>query len=255
MRFLAFFFVFSLQNLWSSPEIDTLYVTSNEDTLEFEKKSKIIYFICPLSNCDKQKYLEKFSVLLKKKRIQNINNVNFQIVFFHDNVKYRSKGLRIRFSKIDSLILFNDFNVVFQNFDKNQLLFTSNREEIKKTYNLFFYNFGNLAKVNLNESIACYSSTDERIPNYENFISQLVNPVFSELERISFLEDSIKKLNVQLDTLFDRLKKFDERMEKLEGKAIPLNYPLNENQPINNKCESKEESPNTRRRNESKEKN
>ncbi|MBM3186627.1 MAG: hypothetical protein FJZ67_10015 [Bacteroidetes bacterium] len=155
---------------------------------------------------------------------------------------------------MDSLILFNDFNVVFQNFDKKQLLFTSNREEIKKTYNLTLYNFSNLAKVNLNESIACYSSTDERIPNYENFISQLVNPVFSELERISFLEDSIKKLNVQLDTLFDRLKQFDKRMEKLEGKANPSNTPI-ENQPINNKGESKKESPNPRRRNDSKEKN
>jgi hypothetical protein len=248
---LFFVFSFFFRFGFSSPIVDTVRIEFNEKNNIFISKNPTVYFFCPTFHINEEKYFEQFWKLLGKRKIQKIDSVDFTIVLFKENQFNPSKGAKCSFNS-DSLII-NDFSVLLMNFDSTSVLKNHQRNELKKYFEVNFV-FKNFAKVSLLPSIACFNNLAERIPQYENFISELINPIYSEEERISFLEDSIKKLNVQLDTLFERLKKFDKRMEKLEGKATPSNTPI-ENQPINNKGESKKESPNPRRRNDSKEKN
>jgi hypothetical protein len=242
---LFFVFSFFFRFGFSSPIVDTVRIEFNEKNNIFISKNPTVYFFCPTLHINEEKYFEQFWKLIGKRKIQKIDSVEFIIVLFKENQFNPSKGAKCSFNS-DSLII-NDFSVLFMNFDSTSVLKNHQRIELKKYFEVNFV-IKNFSQVSLLPSIACFNNLAERIPQYENFISELINPIYSEVERISFLEDSIKKLNNQLDILFDRLNKLDTRLEKLESEVTPINTPTNENRPSNKKGESKEESPNPIRR-------
>lgn len=221
MKQLIIFLFLSISQInWAQPKIDTITILSNESIVKFESELQSIYFFCPISSVKKSEYLDKYSDFIKKKKIQALSETHLKMIFFNDNPKNRSKGLRAYFSKEDSLIIINEFAVIFQNFEGSKLIFTSQREEIKKYYGIKFYSKSNLSNVSINESVGCYNSLSERIPNYENFISQLINPIFSESERITFLEDSINLYKRQIESLEKKLLIQSNRIDEIEKKIL-----------------------------------
>lgn len=183
MKDLFFFvFIFICFNSIAKPEIDTINVYDNSKQLNLKCEKETIYFFCPVNSLTKEVYLEKFEKLYKKRKIQSINNLNFCLVFFKKGIS-KSKGLNIYFSKIDSLLFINEFTVIFQNFDRNKIEKTGKRTEIDKYYNTFFYSTSNLSKINFEDSVTCFNSLDEKILVYENYISQLINPVYSDSKK------------------------------------------------------------------------
>ena len=201
MRKIFFFILlFVCFNSMAKPEIDTIIIADNSKKNIFKCENEKIYFFCPINSLSKEVYLEKFEKFNKKRNIQSIEKLNFCIVFYKIGIK-KSKGLNITFSKIDSAIFINDFSVVFQNFEKSKLEKTGKRLEIDKYYNTNFFSNSNLASISIEESVTCFNSYDERILLYENYISQLINPVYSDSEKISMLNDELVNTNAKVDEL------------------------------------------------------
>jgi hypothetical protein len=143
-------------------------------------------------------------------------------VFFNAGTNL-SKGIKVKINGHDPLEYINDFSCIFQNFSQRELVIHASRNEMLKYYITEFYNGTSSVNVKLKEDIACYSSLAERIPNYENYISQLFKPVYSELELIQSLKDSLTVANQKIDNLQNKLDsqnkeliKFKERLELLE---------------------------------------
>ena len=215
-------YFFQICIVWATPEVDTFKLTNNSKDLEISAKQKSIYFFCPVNSTSEELYLEKFDILFRKKKIQNIDGLAFNIVFFNSGTNL-SKGLKIKIKGHETLVYINDFSCVFQNFLQREMVIHASRIEMLKYYITDFYSGTSSVNVKLKEDIACYSSLAERIPNYENYISQLFKPVYSELELIQSLKDSFAVANQKIDNLQNRLDsqnkeliKFKERLELLE---------------------------------------
>jgi hypothetical protein len=115
--FLACFYCF---NIVAKPSFDTLSVSHNSKLLRLESKKQSIYIFCPINSFTKEIYLEKFDKLFKKSKIQAIDSLDFKLIFYKRSTN-KSKGLNIYFSNIDSLLLVNEFEVYFQNFEKEKI--------------------------------------------------------------------------------------------------------------------------------------
>lgn len=208
-------------NLIAKPSFDTLSVSDNSKILLLKSEKKSIYIFCPINSLDytKEIYLEKFDKLYKKSKIQAIDSVNFKLIFYKRSTN-KSKGLNIYFSKLDSLVLVNDFEVYFQNFERDEIYKTSQRSDIKKRYVTSFKSDSKLSKVDISENVSCFNNLAERIPEYENFISQLVNPVYSDAENIVKLYDALKEQEKKIDSLNNDLinnkKQLDSLLKRIE---------------------------------------
>lgn len=234
MRNLIFFVtIFVCFNSIAKPEIDTIIIADNSKKIIFKCDTEKIYFFCPINSLSKEVYLEKFEKFFKKRNIQSLDKLNFCIVFYKMGIS-KSKGLNINFQKIDTTILINDFSVIFQNFEKSKLEKTGKRIEIDKYYNTSFFSNTNLARVSIEESVTCFNSYDERIPVYENYISQLINPVYSDSEKIIMLNDELKITNTKVDELLKQQQLLFNQINNLIEKIKQI-----ENQPLENKNNSK----------------
>ena len=215
-------YFFQICLVWATPEVDTIKLTNNSKDFEISANQKSIYFFCPVNSTSEELYLEKFDILFRKKKIQNIDGLAFNIVFFNSGTNL-SKGLKIKIKGHETLVYINDFSCIFQNFSQREIVIHASRIEMLKYYITDFYSGISSINVKLKEDIACYSSLAERIPNYENYIAQLFKPVYTELELIQFLKDSlavanqkIDDLQIRLDSQSKELIKFSERLDQFE---------------------------------------
>jgi hypothetical protein len=202
--------------LAAKPSFDTLSVSDNSKIISLNSEKKSIYIFCPINSSDytKEIYLEKFDKFFKKSKIQAIDSVHFKLIFYKRSTN-KSKGLNIYFSKLDSLVLVNDFEVYFQNFERDEVYNTSQRSDIKKRYVTNFKNDFKLSKVDISENVNCFNNLAERIPEYENFISQLINPVYTDAEKIVKLEVALKEQQIKIDSLNIDLNNFNKQLDSL----------------------------------------
>jgi hypothetical protein len=214
--------LFQICSIRAIPKVDTIKLNNNLKEFNLTGTQKSIYFFCPINSTSEELYLEKFNLLYRKKKIQTIDSLNFCIVFFNAGTNL-SKGIKVKIKGHDPLEYINDFSCIFENFSQRELEIHASRNEMLKYYITEFYNGTSSVNVKLKEDIACYSSLAERIPNYENYISQLFKPVYSELELIQSLKDTLAVANQKIDNLQNKLDsqnkeliKFKERLELLE---------------------------------------
>jgi hypothetical protein len=217
---LIFFFVFSFLSVFSKPNLVTFNIEKNEDKNIFFTKNSTVYFFCPTSHVKKEKYIEQIQSFINSERIDKIENLNIVLVLFIENLYDPSQGVNCYFSADDSLII-NEFCVCFQNFEKNKILKTQQRKEIIKYYDLRFLT-NSIVNICLKPT-KCFNNLSEKIFEYEKFVSELFNPIYSESEKISILEDSIKHLNFQLDNINIKLGQIERRIEIIENKEINTN--------------------------------
>lgn len=220
--FLSIIFITIFGYVNAIPKYDIIRFNDNEKIFEISHNSKLIYFFCPVNSINEDSYIEKFNLLYKKKKIQSIDSLSFNIIFFQTSTN-RSKGLKVKINGHESLVYINDFSCIFQNFSQREMVIHASRIEMLKYYISDFYSGTSSVNVKLKEDIACYSSLAERIPNYENYIAQLYKPVYTELELIQFLKDSlavanqkIDDLQIRLDSQSKELIKFSERLDQFE---------------------------------------
>lgn len=220
--FLSIIFITIFGYVNAIPIYEIIRFNDNEKTFEINQNSKSIFFFCPVNSINEETYIEKFNLLYKKKKIQSIDSLAFNIVFFQTSTN-RSKGLKVKINGYELLVYINDFSCIFQNFAQREMVIHASRIEMLKYYITDFYSGTSSVNVKLKEDIACYSSLAERIPNYENYIAQLYKPVYTELELIQFLKDSIAVANQKIDDLQIRLDsqskeliKFSERLDQFE---------------------------------------
>jgi hypothetical protein len=218
-------------NIFAAPRFEVFRQENNDEIFELKEQSKSIYFFCPLNSTNEQSYMEKFDLLFNKKKIQSIDSLTFNIVFFNSNVN-RSKGLKVQLMGLNSPILINEFNCLFQNFSAKELLRHISRNEMLKYYISEFYSGTSTINVKLKEDIACYSSLAERIPNYENYIYQLIKPNYSEIELIESLTDSLEETNLKIIELQNIIQLQESELLSIKQKLVELEGILNKPSPI-----------------------
>lgn len=229
------FFCFKL---FAKPSFDTLSIRDNSKLVRLQSESQAIFFFCPINSFSKELYLENFNKLYKKSKIQVIENVSFKLVFFYRSIN-KSKGLNVYFSDKDTLVLINDFETYFLNFDRKKVEKTSVRLEVGKRYVTSFKSESNLSLV-CNSDIFCFNNLAERIPEYEFFITQLINPIYSDAEKIMMLNDIVTVQQLKLDSLSESfailLKQYEsvrERIERIENPKPNEDNQQNKKAPIN----------------------
>lgn len=226
--------LFQICLIHAIPKVDTIKLNSNLKEFNITGTQKSIYFFCPINSTSEELYLEKFNLLYRKKKIQIIDSLNFCIVFFNAGTNL-SKGIKVKIKGHDPLEYINDFSCIFENFSQRELEIHASRNEMLKYYITEFYNGTSSVNVKLKEDIACYSSLAERIPNYENYISQLFKPVYSELELIQSLKDSLGFANQQIKELQNSLKSQSEDLSNFKERIEQLEKNSKNQQPIDNK--------------------
>ena len=110
---------------------------------------------------------------------------------------------------------------------------TIERIDISKRYGINFYGDSSLADIFIAEDVSCFSKLSERIPNYEEFISQLINPVYSTEEQIVMLNQKnielTRTVNLQNEKIaliiseLDSLKQEIEKQNQINEKTIDSN--------------------------------
>lgn len=232
-------FWFFINFTYGNPIVDTIKVTSIDTVLNFKSTEPTIHFFCLIDDEIQKEifYFQKIDILLKKKEIQKINNLKINIILFRDpNKKTKKIGLRVAFPEKDTVL--NDFVVYFQNFNKQSLIKTQNRDELSK-YKVEFISNSNLAVVKIAE-VFCADILADNILQYKDFIAQLINPVYTEKEEIEFLKDSLKIYKNLIDDIYTKLNQQNIRIYKLEN---PKEKKANSSVPNNNDKEAKETSP------------
>jgi hypothetical protein len=232
--FLSIIFITIFGYVNAIPKYEIIRFNDNEKIFEINQNSKAIFFFCPVNSINEESYIEKFNLLYRKKKIQSIDSLAFNIVFFQTSTN-RSKGLKVKINGYESLVYINDFSCIFQNFSQRELVIHASRNEMLKYYITEFYNGTSSVNVKLKEDIACYSSLAERIPNYENYISQLFKPVYSELELIQSLKDSLGLANQHIKELQNSLKSQSEDLSNFKERIEQLEKTSKNQQPIDNK--------------------
>jgi hypothetical protein len=129
--------------------------------------------------------------------------------------------------------------VYFQNFNKQSLIKTQNRNELSKIYKVEFISNSNLAVVKIAE-VFCADILADNILQYKDFIAQLINPVYTEKEEIEFLKDSLKSYKNLIDDIYTKLNQQNDRIYKLEN---PKEKNPNSSVPNNNDKKAKDISP------------
>jgi hypothetical protein len=205
---------FATNLIWGVPNVDTLKFNDNSKTLELDKQDKSILFFCPLNATSEESYLEKFDILFKKKKIQILDSLTFKIIFFSSNSN-RSKGLKVKIKGIESVILINEFNCIFQNFPNKNIIKHASRIETQKYFETEFYFNTSVSNVKIREDVSCFTSLADRIPVYENYILQLSKPVYSDSEMIKYLSDSILSSKGQIEVLQNSLTKLTDSLHEL----------------------------------------
>lgn len=231
--YLACFYCF---NLAAKPSFDTLSIIDNSKLLRLESKKQSIYIFCPINSFTKEIYLEKFDKLFKKSKIQALDSLDFKLIFYKRSTN-KSKGLNIYFSYLDSLVLVNEFEVYFQNFDREKVYKTSLRSEIVKRYITSFISDSNLSKVDISENVSCFNNLAERIPEYENFISQLINPIYSDAEKIIILNQELNNQKNKIDSIVKVYQTLQKDIIQLTNRIENLENP----KPIENPKSDKKE--------------
>lgn len=239
---IAFWFFINLS--FGNPIVDTIKVTSIDEVLEFKSTEPTIHFFCLIDDEIQKEifYFQKLDILLKKKEIQKINNLKINIILFRDpNKKTKKIGLRVAFPEKDTVL--NDFVVYFQNFNKQSLIKTQNRNELSKVYKVEFISNSNLAVVKIAE-VFCADILADNILQYKDFIAQLINPVYTEKEEIEFLKDSLKSYKNLIHDIYTKLNQQNDRIYKLENpkeKNANSSAPKNsDNKPIDKNAIIKE---------------
>ena len=220
IRLVCGFLFLSFSNFVLCQKIDSLVIQNTDSIYTLNSLEKTIYFVCPVRNCAKTEYWNKFNELLSKKKIKKIKEVNFTLVFFNENVKNRSKGLKLKFGKSDSVLYVNEFRAYFHSFQRNDLLKTIERIDISKRYGINFYGDSSLADIFIAEDVSCFSKLSELIPNYEEFISQLINPVYSTEEQIVMLNQKnielTRTVNLQNEKIALIISELDSLKQEIE---------------------------------------
>jgi hypothetical protein len=199
--------------LAAKPSLDTLSHSDNSKKLILKSKSQTIYFFCPINFLPKEEYIQKFDKLYKKSKIQSIDSLSFMLIFFSRSTN-KSKGLNVSFSDNDTMVYVNEFETYFQNFERKKIEETIVRNEIAKRYKSKFISESNLSLIIIAD-IFCFNNLAERIPEYENFISQLINPVYSDAEKIVKLEVALKEQQIKIDSLNIDLNNFNKQLDSL----------------------------------------
>lgn len=248
---LIYFSILFCFTLAAKPSLDTLSHADNSKKLILKSKSQTIYFFCPINFLPKEEYIQKFDKLYKKSKIQTIDSLSFMLIFFSRSTN-KSKGLNVSFSDKDTMVFINEFETYFQNFERKKIEETSVRNEISKRYKTKFISESNLSLI-INADIFCFNNLAERIPEYENFISQLVNPVYSDTEKIVKLESDLKEQQIKINSLNNDLINYKnhldsllKRIELIENpKPIdipkPIDNPKNKRKLIEQKSGNKDE--------------
>ncbi len=217
-----FFFLNSL-NSFSAPIVDTIKYVDNLEIQKQSSKGKTIYFFCPVNSFTQENYLEKFNSLYRKKKIQSLNDCTIKLIFFN-SAKSEAKGLKVKFNGIDSTIIINEFECIFENFDRRKIQIHVEREDISKYYRTnWFNNNSSLISVNISDSVTCFNQLPDRIPVYENYISQLFKPLYSDSEMIKYLSDSVSTSKRQIEILSNSLMEITDSLNQLSRLYLLMN--------------------------------
>ena len=209
--------IFILNSLYSfsAPIVDTIRYVDNVGIQKQSSKGKTIYFFCPINSFDQENYLEKFNSLYRKKKIQSLNDCTIKLIFFNSS-KSEAKGLKVKFNGADTTIIINEFECIFENFDRRKIQIHVERDDINKYYRTKWFNKNSsLISVSISDSVTCFNQLPDRIPVYENYISQLFKPLYSDSEMIKYLSDSISSSKRQIEILQNSLKDITDSLNQL----------------------------------------
>lgn len=187
-----------------------------------------ILFFCPIRELDSTTFKLKSNELLKSEAISNIGELNFYFFYFKESLKNNSKGIILR--GIDTTLRplpIGQFECFFVNFNKKNVTRAKEKNEFQFEIKEPFIN-ENILRVTIIDTNVCFKNIQGRIPFYDVFISESINPNYSIDEKLIFLKDTINKLHNNVLLLEQNYRKLEERLDKIES----VNNPKSNNQDI-----------------------
>lgn len=201
VKIFVFFVLFSLKctHLVAQTKFSTINVSNNDtvikDILNLKNGKSVIFFYptAKIKKEDFELYSNELRANLEKKKIDSLN---VYFVYFKQDLKNNSKGIKICNDVSDTLVV-NYMKCFFVGFDSTKLLRAKNKMSLnfdlskpkKNTKN-------NIYNVVLEDTNVCIDLV-KKIPFYEEIISESINPKYSTDEKLIQLFESIAILQKQ----------------------------------------------------------
>lgn len=176
---------------------------ANNDTITRDFTSsdtpKTVIFFCPTAKVEMQFYQKKAAELERKLRLMQVSELTVHMVYFIQDTKNNSKGLKYASSDTKDTLYIGQFECFFVGFD--EILLNRTKSKMKFNFDLIKpFEKENLFSVPIVDTNKCFDKMQDRIPFYADFITESINPNYTQDEKMQFLRDSIAVLyNVILE--------------------------------------------------------
>lgn len=241
-NFLIIFLTFLFHLNTSAQSMIINHDIANNDTIVRElitsTSSKSVVFFCPTAKVSKDFYHKKALELEKKLKQREISDLSLHIIYYVQDTKNNSKGLKLYSLEMTDSIIISDFQCFFINFNQNFL----NRSMTKFPKNFDLdkpFDNENLFSVPIVDTNKCFDKIQDRIPFYTDFIAESILPNYSNDEKMQFLRDSINTLYNVIEDLrfqFEQFKvEFSKDQPNNQDKTKLLDSPAIQNNSENRK--------------------
>lgn len=213
------YFIFTssiISSCWSQ-NIVSYNITNPLDTFHFSAKNKTFLFVCPLDAVNKDSiFLDKASNLLKSDK--RLKLVEVHLLFYKPTLSTQ-KFNALSISGLDSIIKLEGILQCFAiNFPCDRIDSTVKRVRLKNKYWYKNYSYA-VTEALISPNIMCPQNLGERLYFYDDFMKELLAPIYTEKEEIEFLKSRITDLEIELLKIQEQIKK----SVPVENSNPPLN--------------------------------
>lgn len=205
-----------ISSCWSQ-KITSYYITNPQDTFYFSQKNNTFLFVCPLNAINKDSsFLDKTSKLLKSDKRLKLAEVH--LLFYKPTLSAQTFNA-LSISGLDSIIKLDGILQCFAiNFPCDRIDSTMKRVRLKNKYWYKNYSYA-VTEALISPNIMCPQNLGERLYFYDDFMKELLAPIYSEKEEIEFLKSRITDLEIELLKIQEQIKK----SMPVENSNPPLN--------------------------------
>jgi hypothetical protein len=200
MKLFSLLFLLFIPALKFQLNAQTIFVhhnIANNDTVtrDFTRSNTLrtVIFFCPTAKVDMQFYQKKAAELERKLRLMQVSELTVHMVYFIQDTKNNSKGLKYASSDTKDTLYIGQFECIFVGFD--EILLNRSKSKMKFNFDLIKpFEKENLFSVPIVDTNKCFDKMQDRIPFYADFITESINPNYTQDEKMQFLRDSITVL-------------------------------------------------------------